>query len=107
MIDRGREMAESCKDIENTVSANEAMTNDIQWILTGKKPRKREDEKGVLKTELLRKTILEVEQGLSSKGMNLDPEKKARLVAILYESSFNSGQSVNKKIVAAFLDLLK
>ena len=107
MIDRGRELAESPKDTKHTVSTNDKVSQDLQWILTGKKLEQRGHRVSILNTELLRKTIFEVEEGLSRKAMTLDPAKKSRLISILYEYSVTSGKSAMKKVVDNYLDLLE
>ncbi len=107
MIDRGRVMRRV--SVEGpTLSANETVNRDIQWILTRKRPasERKSDKPATLNTDLLRKIILEVETGASGKGIVLDPAKKARLIAILYEHSVSSGRSIGKKTVENYLDLL-
>lgn len=86
----------------------EILIRDIQWILAGKTPtpEKSSDKAATVDIELLWKIILRVEEGLSRKGMTLDPAKKARLISILYESSLNTGKGARKKVVDCYLDLL-
>jgi len=87
--------------------AKETLTSDVEWIVTGKRPvaKKRGDEAASVNIDELWKIILKIEVCLSEKAMVLDPTKKARLIAVLYESA-NSGKKVTKEVVDNYIALL-
>jgi hypothetical protein len=87
--------------------AKETLIRDVEWIMTGKWPSAKEkgNEAASVNIDELWMIILEIEVCLSEKTMVLDPTKKARLIAVLYESA-NSGKKVTKEIVNNYLFLL-
>jgi hypothetical protein len=47
-----------------------------------------------------------VENGLVSKESALDPDKKARLITLLYDYAIRTGQEVEKETIQKYLDLV-
>jgi transcriptional regulator with XRE-family HTH domain len=61
---------------------------DVPYILTGKRPPRY----GAIDEELLRSVFSTVEAALSEAGQFIDTGKKAKLVALLYQTSAENGQ---------------
>jgi len=87
--------------------AKEILKCDVEWIMTGKRPaaRRGDDEAAPVNIDELWRIILKIEMCLSEKAMVLDPTKKARLIAALYESTY-SGKKVTKEVVDNYIALL-
>lgn len=84
---------------------------NIHWLLTGIGSMNADQgpECQTAKTiegDLLRQIIREVENGLVIKESVLDPDKKARLITLLYDYVIRTGQEVQKETIQRYLDLV-
>lgn len=84
---------------------------NIHWLLTGTGSMNvaRGSEchtTEVIESDILRKIIREVEDGLVSKESVIDPDKKARLITLLYDYAIRTGQDVEKETIQKYLDLV-
>ncbi|WP_137958832.1 helix-turn-helix domain-containing protein [Burkholderia sp. 4M9327F10] len=61
---------------------------DVPYILTGKRPPRY----GAIDEDLLRSVFSAVEAALSDAGQTIDTGKKAKLVALVYQTSAENGQ---------------
>lgn len=85
---------------------------NIEWLITG------EGEPDLRKTmiqtstpppvdiELLKSVIAGVEEGLENIGKELDPERKAQLITLLYEHFHKSGEKTDSETVLRYLTLV-
>lgn len=78
----------------------------IDWLLTGKKNTPNPDEEPLIDIELLKRIIARVETNLTRKRQELDPEKKAELISLLYEYFTKTSGEVGAEIVERFLRLV-
>ena len=80
---------------------------DLNWLITGIEPNEgAENTPGPVNTELLQGVIKGVEDYLKKGKLQLDPEHKARLVAILYDRFDVADEDVNPRIVSDYLKLV-
>ena len=80
---------------------------DLNWLLTGRESSEGEGAySGKVNTSLLQGVIKGVEDYLIKGELMLDPEPKARLVAILYDRFDVADEDVNPRIVSDYLKLV-
>ncbi len=84
--------------IDEAVKLAYALDVRLLWLATGEGPQKDQEDKKdqqvsrpVLDIKTLRLAIETVEQAFSEKGVTMDPDKKAELVAAIYEWYSESG----------------
>jgi len=84
---------------------------NIHWLLTGigsmnaaQGPECHTTK--AIESDILRQIIREVESGLVSKESVIDPDKKARLITLLYDYAIRTGQDVEKETIQKYLDLV-
>ena len=70
------------------------------------KPDSKFEGYGPLEIELLIGIIKGIEDYLSETDLVLDPDKKARLISLLYERFARTGEDLNQKTVVSYLKLV-
>lgn len=82
---------------------------DLNWLLTGdenfNQSAETQSPEGPVEIDLLSEVIKGVEDFLKSRKLVLDPDPKARLVAILYDRFAESGKGVDQKTFNNYLEL--
>jgi hypothetical protein len=75
----------------------------VDWLLTGSGPMRREDRAQevslAVDTEILRVVLKVVETWLEKEGKEMAPDKKSKLVALLYDHSVTAGVVDEEKMV--------
>ena len=83
---------------------------NLHWLITGSGSKYAADELNTppmaVDKDLLAGVLKGVEDYLKKGALMLDPEPKARLVAILYDRFDSAGQDVNPRIVSDYLKLV-
>lgn len=93
------------------IAIAEVLECSIDWLLRGVefKPDPKTDElssKLTLDTDLLLSIIQSLENGLHRRGLVLDPDKKAEVIALLYESYSDTEKEVTEQTVERYLKLV-
>jgi len=80
---------------------------DINWLLTGEGDMEGDSPPaGTIDIDSLRQIISGVERGLAAKHRILDPEKKARLIALLYDHFVVKQSGIEEETVDKYLELV-
>jgi transcriptional regulator with XRE-family HTH domain len=85
---------------------------DLHWLVTGEDCMKSVGDEALSTqpqhpdSDKLRKVIVQVEAGISRSGAMLDPDKKARLIIILYDYSIGTGKPIGPELVDQYLSLV-
>jgi hypothetical protein len=92
---------------------------DIDWLLTGDGAPNKETSGGNknylaeeaqsrtgIQTDLLTEIIYSLEKGLNEHDLVLDPEKKAEVISLLYESYAGTEKKIDDKTVGRYLRLV-
>jgi transcriptional regulator with XRE-family HTH domain len=83
---------------------------NIHWLLTGNGSMSDQGPEchttKAIESDILRQIIREVEDGLVSKASVIDPDKKARLITLLYDYAIRTGQAVERETIQKYLDLV-
>ena len=84
-----------------------------EWLETGKGdmflPEEKEHpapDKSPINIETLASVLMGVEDALKAKDMVLEPEKKARLISLLYAHFSKTGEKPNQKTIISYLKLV-
>jgi transcriptional regulator with XRE-family HTH domain len=80
----------------------EEFSIDRAWLLLGDDAKKRSTPD----MEILEAVISGVEKGLAARRLVLEPEKKARLIGLLYEYYAKTEEMVGQETVERFLRLV-
>lgn len=79
----------------------------LSWILTGEGPMTAKDKELVsLDIEVLTKVIKGVEDYLRVGVKVLKPDKKGRLISLLYERFIKTGEEPDQKTIVSYLKLV-
>jgi len=80
----------------------------MNWLLSGEGKMKGTGgaAQGPVDLDALRQIISGVEKGLASKHRALDPERKARLVTLLYDHFVVKQSKVEEEVVEKYLELV-
>ncbi|MER2557687.1 MAG: helix-turn-helix transcriptional regulator [Candidatus Competibacter denitrificans] len=91
-------IGKSLPTLDNLIALTKAAKINLLWLATGEGPQKEQEDRKdqqvstpVLDIKTLRLAIETVEQAFSEKGVTMDPDKKAALVAAIYELYSGSG----------------
>jgi hypothetical protein len=84
---------------------------NLHWLLTGEGDQSGEDTEGEalskdVDLEVMTGVIKGVEKYLQDQKKTLDPDKKARLISLLYDHFTKTGEAVNQKTVVSYLRLV-
>ncbi len=88
---------------------NWAVNNNVnkEWLITGEDPTIGKDKELVpLDIEVLTKVITGVEDYLREGDIEIEPDKKGRLISVLYERFIKTGEEPDQKTIVSYLKLV-
>ncbi len=80
------------------------MECSIDWLLMGFE--KESDHERELQVELLQTIIGAIENKLQQQNLELEPDKKAKAIALLYEMYADTKKEVSEQTVVRYLNLV-
>ncbi len=96
------------------IKLSDVLSCSIDWLLRGvdycpktqKEDKQQPGKEAQLQADLLRTIIRAIENELKQRDLELDPDKKAEAIALLYEMYADTKKRVTEKTIVRYLKLM-